>query len=246
MASTSTQQAIASASQAGTAPEVSRQRRLEDLGLIILLGFLPLVISAVYLLLVPVQFNAANANYRFSGGLVREFGILILFICLLRRQGRGLQTIGLKFQWTDLPKGFGLFLLSYLGSYFAYWCAQSAFYFWNQRYFQFRDSTQLYASASGFLLFVYFLAAPFFEEILVRGYLMTELIGVSCPVWIATAASMVLQTTYHLYYGFAGALYLGFGFAVSSIYFARSRKLVPVILSHLLWDLTAMYLNWHR
>jgi membrane protease YdiL (CAAX protease family) len=246
MASTSTQQAIASVSHAETAPEISRQRRLEDLGLIMLVGFLPLVISAVYLLLVPVQFNAAYANYGFSGGLIREFAVLILFICLLRRQGRGLQTVGLTFQWTDLPKGFGLFLLSYLGSYFALWCAQSAFYFWNQRYFSFRGSTQVYASASGFLFFVYYVAAPFFEETLVRGYLMTELIGVSCPVWIATAASIVLQTTYHLYYGVAGALYLGFGFAISSIYFARSRKLVPVILSHLLWDLTAMYPSWHR
>lgn len=211
-----------------------------------LVGFLPLVISAVYLLLVPVQVNPASANYLFSGGLVREIAVLVLFICLLRRQGRGLQTVGLTFHWTDLPKGVGLFLLSYLGSYFAYWCAQSAFYFWNQRYFSFRDSTQLYSGASGFLIFIYYVAAPLFEETLVRGYLMTELIGVACPVWIATAASVVLQTAYHLYYGFAGALYLGFGFAVSAIYFARSRKLFPVILSHLLWDLTALYLSWHR
>jgi membrane protease YdiL (CAAX protease family) len=75
---------------------------------------------------------------------------------------------------------------------------------------------------------------------------MTELIATSCPVWLATIASVALQTSYHLYYGVAGAGFVSFGFAVSAIYFARSRRLAPVILSHLFWDLTATLWNWHR
>lgn len=246
MASTSTQQVIASVSHAETAPEVSRQRRLEDLGLIMLVGFLPLVISAVYLLLVPVEFNAAYANYRFSSGLVREFSTLILFVYLLRRQGRGLQSVGLTWHWTDLLKGFGLFILSLAATYFLYWRAQSVYYFWNRTYFHFRDSNAMFAGASITLLFVYGLAASWFEELLVRGYLMTELIGVSCPVWLAAAVSIALQTSYHLYYGFGGAAWVSIGFAISAIYFAYSRRLMPVILSHFFWDLNATYLNWHR
>jgi membrane protease YdiL (CAAX protease family) len=72
---------------------------------------------------------------------------------------------------------------------------------------------------------------------------MTELIGLSCPVWLAAAASFVLQTSYHLYYGFAGAIVISGIFAVSTIYFARSRRLMPVLLSHILWNLGVSFLN---
>ncbi len=75
---------------------------------------------------------------------------------------------------------------------------------------------------------------------------MTELIGLSWPVSLAALASVALQISYHLYYGVGGALSVGAGFVVSAVYFAKSRKLMPVILSHFLWDLTATYLNWHR
>lgn len=245
MASTSAQQAIA-VSQAERTPGLSRQRRLEDLGLVMLVGFLPLIVSAAYLLLVPVQFNPGHTNYRFSSGLAHEFATLTLFVCLLRRQGRGLKSVGLSWHWTDLLKGFGLFALSMLASYFFYWCAQSAYYYWNRTYFHFRDSNAIFAGASISLLFVYGLAASWFEELLVRGYLMTELIGVSCPVWLAAAVSVALQTSYHLYYGFGGAAWVSIGFAISAIYFARSRRLMPVILSHFFWDLTATYSYWHR
>lgn len=246
MASTSAQQAIATASQPERTPELSRRRRLEDLGLVMLVGFLPLIVSAVYLLLVPVQFNVGHTNYRFSSGLAHEFAILTLFVCLLRRQGRGLKSVGLSWHWIDLLKGFGLFALSRIASYFFYWRAQSAYYYWNRTYFQFRDYSAIFAGASITLLFVYGFAASWFEELLVRGYLMTELIGVSCPVWLATAVSIALQTSYHLYYGFAGAAWVSIGFAISAIYFAHSRRLMPVVLSHFFWDLTATYLRWHR
>jgi CAAX protease family protein len=246
MASTSAEQAIASVSHAETAPELSRQRRLEDLGLVMLVGFLPLIVSAGYLLLVPVQFNALHTNFRFLSGLAHEFATLILFVCLLRRQGRGLQSIGLSWHWTDLLKGFGLFILSLMASYFFYWRAQSAYYFWTRAHFHFRDSNAMFAGASITLLFVYGFAASWFEELLVRGYLMTELIGISCPVWLAAGVSIALQTSYHLYYGFGAAAWLSIGFAISAIYFAYSRRLMPVILSHFFWDLTATYLRWHR
>jgi membrane protease YdiL (CAAX protease family) len=246
MASPSTQPAVASSAPAQMLPDVTRRRRVEDLGLVMLVGFAPLVVSAVYLLFVSLPFPSGYTNFRFASGLTYEVVTLTLFLCLLRRQGRTLSTIGLTFHWTDIPAGFGLFLLSYLGSYVFIWRAQKAYFFWHGTYFHFRDSAPLYAGASFVLFAVYCTAAPFFEETLVRGYLMTELIGISCPVWMAAIASTVLQTTYHLYYGIPGALFVGFGFALSSIYFALSRKLAPVILSHLFWNLTATYLHLRR
>jgi membrane protease YdiL (CAAX protease family) len=113
-------------------------------------------------------------------------------------------------------------------------------------YLQFRDPKIIFAGASTTLYLLYMVAAPIYEETLVRGYLMTELIGLSCPLWLATVASFVVQGAYHLYYGVAGALTASVGFAVLAVYFARSRRLMPIILAHFMWDLSATYVSWHR
>jgi len=211
--------------------------------LVMLVGIAPLVFTAAYRAFVPAR-PTPGINIRFIGGLINEIAVLTLFVCLLRRQGRTLATVGLSFRWTDIPKGAGLFLLTDIGSYDLHRWFQNAYFFWNGKYFEFRDSSQLDAGAFLPLLLIYSCAAPLFEETLVRGYLMTELIESSFPVWMAVVASVMLQTSYHLYYGVAGALFLSFGFLVSAVYFALSRKLMPVILAHLFWNLTA-YLNWH-
>lgn len=242
MASTSAQQAGASLVQ-GETSTVDRRRRLQDLGLVMLVGFAQLVVFGIYVLFVPAPAFAGYSNPRLVNGLIHETATLTLFLCLLRRQGRTLATVGLAFDWKDIPQGVGLFLLSYVGSHILLRHFQLAYFFWNGHYFQFRDSAALDAGASLTLYLTYAFAAPFFEETLVRGYLMTELTESFCPAWMAVIASIILQTSYHLYYGVAGALYLSFGFAVSAIYFALSRKLWPVILSHLFWNLTAVYLR---
>ena len=242
MASASTQQALPSL----TDSEPNRRRLLEDLGLVMLVGFAPLIVSAVYLLFAPFQFNPSFVKHRFSGGLAQEFAVLILFVSLLRRQGRGLKSVGLEWKWTDLPKAFGLFVLSYFGSSLLFAAAEIAYHAWKHSYFHFRDTSTLFAGVPILLMLVYGIAAACFEETLVWGYLMTELIATSCPAWLAAGASVAIQVSYHLYYGVGGALFVGFGFIVSAVYFARSRRLTPVILSHMLWDLTATYWQWHR
>jgi membrane protease YdiL (CAAX protease family) len=75
---------------------------------------------------------------------------------------------------------------------------------------------------------------------------MTELIDLRKSVLLATVASLVVQTSYHLYYGVAGAMVVGSGLAVLAIYFAKSRRLMPVILAHMLWDSTALLGFLHR
>jgi membrane protease YdiL (CAAX protease family) len=71
------------------------------------------------------------------------------------------------------------------------------------------------------------MAAPGSEELLVPGYLMTELIAGSCPVWLATIPRIALQTSYHIHYGLAGAAFVSLGFAISALCLAPSRRLAP-------------------
>jgi membrane protease YdiL (CAAX protease family) len=221
------------------------RRRWEDLSLVVGIGFVPLVMSGIYQLFVPIEATTGLNNYRFWTGLVREIGILLLFAVLFRRQGRRFSEIGLSFQWLDLLRAAGLTV----GSWLVYMFAGTSIglvYFWSGSQPHYRDPEKIFGGTLPVLFLVYTIAAPFFEEILVRGYLMTELIGLSWPVWLATLASVALQTSYHLYYGIAGAIIVGATFLVSAIYFAKTRRLTPVILSHLAWDLAVIYLHWHH
>src|SRR5215813_4407466 len=112
MASTGTTQAIEPAPQHPASPRISSRHRWIDLGLVLLLGFAPLLVSAVYRLFFPITDSLLYVNLRFLTGLVQEIGILILCITLLRRQGRSLRDIGFGFRWNDLLKAVGLFALS--------------------------------------------------------------------------------------------------------------------------------------
>nr|WP_239551280.1 CPBP family intramembrane glutamic endopeptidase [Paenibacillus elgii] len=88
--------------------------------------------------------------------------------------------------------------------------------------------------------FAFIVINPFFEELIVRAYTMTELSFLIKKEEITVLVSTIIQTSYHLYQGLIPALYTGIVFFVFSIYFAKTRKVVPVIMVHLLLDLTAI------
>jgi membrane protease YdiL (CAAX protease family) len=90
----------------------------------------------------------------------------------------------------------------------------------------------------------FFLVNPFFEELIVRAYLMTEVRALTGSATLAAAISVALQTTYHLYYGWEGALSLAFQFLVFAIYYAKTRKATPVIVAHGAFDLLSLVRLW--
>lgn len=83
---------------------------------------------------------------------------------------------------------------------------------------------------------IFLIINPWFEELIFRGYLMTELSKLT-SVSVAIVASTLVQTSYHLYQGWANVLMLAGVFFVSSVYYARTRRLFPVILAHMIADL---------
>jgi membrane protease YdiL (CAAX protease family) len=91
--------------------------------------------------------------------------------------------------------------------------------------------------------FIHCIFSPIFEEVLVRGYLMTEIIELGKPSGLAILASVILQTSYHVYYGFGTAVGLSGAFLVFAAYFSKRRRLMPIVLAHLFWDLTAYFLH---
>jgi membrane protease YdiL (CAAX protease family) len=80
---------------------------------------------------------------------------------------------------------------------------------------------------------------PFFEELIVRGYTMSEIIGSGGTAWMAIVISVAIQMSYHLYQGLAHAI----GRQLCSQYFrstAQTRRIAPVVLAHLFMDVIAL------
>ena len=82
---------------------------------------------------------------------------------------------------------------------------------------------------------------PFFEELIVRAYTMSEVIDLGGSRTLAVIISVAVQMSYHLYQGLASVLSLTFLFAVFSIHYVRTRRIVPVILAHLCLDLFSLF-----
>ena len=72
-----------------------------------------------------------------------------------------------------------------------------------------------------------------------RAYVMTEIKELTGSNMMAIVSSVLLQASYHLYYGWIGALSIAFPFFVFvfAIYYARSRRAVPIIFGHAVFDL---------
>ena len=60
----------------------------------------------------------------------------------------------------------------------------------------------------------YSLLNPFFEELTVRAYLMSEVQDLTGSMNLAAFLSVVVQFSYHLYYGWTGAIALSFQFLI--------------------------------
>jgi membrane protease YdiL (CAAX protease family) len=98
-------------------------------------------------------------------------------------------------------------------------------------------------SADHRFLLIYMMVNPWFEEILVRGFIATELETISGRKWVGIWGSTIFQGAYHLYQGWTLAVSQSVGFLIFAIYFAKTRRLYPVIIAHALADLLAyMYM----
>jgi membrane protease YdiL (CAAX protease family) len=80
---------------------------------------------------------------------------------------------------------------------------------------------------------------PFYEELIVRAYVITELKQLTNSVWKPIILSTLLQTSYHFYQGIPMALGEGAGFLVFSIYYSKTNRIAPIILAHLYIDVGA-------
>jgi membrane protease YdiL (CAAX protease family) len=227
---------------------VTQRQRWAELGVVVLIAVAPLTLSAFTSLVYPKTGSGFAAGYslpggslRLAAGLLHQISSLLLVFFLLTRRGQTLKSLGLTFdRWTDWPIGLGLALAGPFLSAILSIVVRSASLAITSHPAEMRDASVIFAGIpTGWFVF-YALTAAVFEETIVRAYITSEMIALAAPVWLATLTSVVLQTSYHVYYGWGGALAVSGIFIVFGIYFAITRRLLPLILAHFFFDLLAI------
>lgn len=224
----------------------SKWRRLAGLLFVSFVAFAyPLLNSTFYFLFsqgAPQRtFTTAQVSFWFYFGIILELIALLVMLYVLRRQGRTLRHLGFSFSWKDLLES----LLLAIGTYIVY----VQFYFLLFYIYYAVTGRALNAAPQNIealktkitlAAVLLMLVNPFYEELIARAYIITEVEFLTGSSLIAVLTSVALQGAYHLYQGVISASMVSVMFTIFSIYFIMRRKILPVILAHMYFDFLAL------
>jgi membrane protease YdiL (CAAX protease family) len=222
----------AGAPSAGIIIETEKRRRWFEVGLVLIVAFGSSVLYSLYSLKNGAQSDSPVTTLRWAALIVQEVSTLLLLGYVLSRRGLGFSSIGLRWSPMDVGAGMLLAIVSSVGYSFI-------------RTFQHSMSgdsiaRNVFGHPSVVMAIAFCLLNPFVEELVVRAYLMTEITELTGSTVWAVILSVVVQFSYHLYYGWAVAISLSFQFLVFALYYAYSRRALPVVLAHAFFDVYGM------
>lgn len=174
-------------------------------------------------------------------GLVYELLAIAVLCYVLFRQGRSLRELGLSFAWKDIPVSVLLAVIAYVAFYACYTTIYSGYHAAAGQALTQPDQAQTYLDAGlslGTVLLV--LINPIYEELIARAYIISEIKFLTGSAVVAVVLSVAVQVLYHLYQGVPAAISLGAMFLILSLYYARHKRIGPVILAHLYFDALAL------
>jgi len=213
-------------------------RRFQPLGVVLWVSLSMPIAGCIYYLSggatpsVPIL-----QHFRLIGALLNETTALIVLWYVLGGQGKTWSDIGLKPVLRDVPRALALLLAVNVAALLVWFPAQYLYAVYAGHYLTPKSLTSMFGFGISFLSIAFACLNPFFEELIVRAYTMSEVMELGASRTLATVVSVVLQMSYHLYQGVANALILMVVFSVFSMYFARTRRIFPVVLVHLCLDL---------
>ncbi|HTV41725.1 MAG TPA: CPBP family intramembrane glutamic endopeptidase [Candidatus Sulfotelmatobacter sp.] len=225
-----------------------RQMEIFEVVLVCVIAFGVSVLGSIYLLFDRnIYGETTRSAYAWAAQGLREVACLGLLWYLLQRRGKTLADLGLS--WS--PKDFGWSIILWLAAHVAYNLVRSGIYSLGLA----AGNPETVHQAVGHLLFgggIFFATIlvqfinPFFEELIVRAYLMTEVKRLTKSIPKAILLSTVLQASYHFYQGGPAVVAHGAGFLIFSIYYAKTNRIAPVILAHLYSDAGSTLDYWLR
>lgn len=217
------------------------RHRLLALGLVLFVSFGHFIVASTYSLMRATgPVDPQQRTPRLVGALIAEVGSLAVLWYVLSAQGRSWKNIGWNFEWMDVPRAIGLVFGSTLAIYFVWIPVQIAYRFYFGHYLVPKSMHGYFGFGISVFSIAFLCLNPFFEELIVRGYLMSEAIDLGGSGVLAILVSIALQASYHLYQGFANAFLVTITFTVFSVYFWKTRRIAPVIMAHLCLDAYAL------
>jgi membrane protease YdiL (CAAX protease family) len=240
-----------SSSTLDAAPQVARveisavevHRRWFELFLVLFVSCGTPLLHSLYLLIKGPGVLPQVSEMRWLGGLLQEVSSLFLLGYVLARRSRRIRDLGLRWSFREVGVSllvagvaFAAYVLGVLVVQFIHYIVYETF--------ATGPTGATFFSHPGPWAVPFMVLNPFFEELIVRAYLMTEVADLTGSSVLAVAASVLFQSSYHLYYGWAGATSLAFMFLALSLYYARSRRALPIIVAHAFFDIYALIRLW--
>jgi membrane protease YdiL (CAAX protease family) len=220
-----------------------KRQRWVEVCIVMLLAFSSSLVGSLSALKSGPGAATQLSNSRMVVGFIHEVTCLLLLGYVLSRRSLHFRNLGLEWRLRDV--GVGLWLA--LGSYLAYWLGSVVIYLIHHAIYAApataHSSKDIFGTA-GVAAIPFTLVNPFFEELIVRAYLMTEIKDLTGSTMLAIASSVVLQGSYHLYYGWSIALSLSFQFLIFAIYYAIKRRALPLIVAHGAFDIYGVFRLW--
>jgi membrane protease YdiL (CAAX protease family) len=237
---------LTDASATGVRPELvrdSRRLRWFELALLLSIALGPYILSGLRILITGHVSSSYTPETRWVISLLHEITALLLLGYILFRRKIQFADLGLKWSFGDLASGAAVTI----GAYCSYIAGYMVVHAIHRAIFGDVSSgmtAQTIFGHPGLSAIPFFLLNPFFEELIVRAYLMTEIKELTGSATLSVAVSVIVQTTYHLYYGWERALSMGFLFLVFAVYYSRTGKATPIIVAHGAFDLVALIRLW--
>jgi membrane protease YdiL (CAAX protease family) len=179
-------------------------------------------------------------QFRLVGALITEGTSLTVLWYVMSRQGRTWKDIGWKLELADVPRALGLLIAANVVTYLLLVPVQYSYRAYSGHFMAPKSLHSMFGFGISSLSIAFICLNPFFEELIVRAYTMSEVMNLGGNRGLAVIVSVVVQMSYHTYQGVASVLALTLLFTAFSIYYIRTRKIVPVILAHLCLDLLAL------
>jgi len=217
--------------------------RLVGFGLAVVVAFFRPTWNVIARLM--VSFGASGVLMIHLNDLWRSLEMAVVFFVLgylLHRRGRSFSDLGLCWDSKGAALAAPLFL-----AYIVFSTFQNPITFWLGQTFVgpgwtfpdigsllFRGHVQITTVAND-------LINGFFEELIVRAFLMTVILKTFGRPWLAIALSVAVQVSYHFYQGVPLALGHIPLFTLYAWFYARTRLILPVALAHSLTDLFAVW-----
>lgn len=191
--------------------------------------------------------SSSRTEYAWAAQVLKEGACLCLLWYFLMSRGKSFSNLGLLWSWKD----FGWSIVLSMAGGLAFEAVYHLFCLTGTT----MVGSNLLRNDVGHLLFgggIFFATIlvqfinPFFEELIVRAYVMTEVKYLTNSVTKAVIISTVLQTSYHFYQGVPAALSHAGAFLVYSIFYAKTNRITPIILAHLYSDVGGTLDYWFR